>query len=244
MNSLELFRSGKLDEAVQALGAELRSNPLDAKRRTFLFELLCFAGDYDRAEKHLTVLAESNKQAGLGGLLYRAALHAERLRQQMFTRREWPRYSGEPKAISGTFDGKPFQSISDTDPRIGDNLEVFVAGSYMWIPLEHIAEIQIPAPTKLRDLLWTPALVKTGPTFKGHELGEVLIPVLAPMSSTHADEEVRLGRRTVFEPDQEYGEVPFGQKMLAVDDEEVPILEIRKLTFDVASGESRAAAAS
>src|SRR5438067_2530028 len=122
MNSLELFRSGKLNDAVQALGAELRSNPLDAKRRTFLFELLCFSGDYDRAEKHLAVLA--------------------------------------------------------------------------------------------------------------------------PMTSTHPDEEVRLGRTTVFEADSEYGEVPFGQKMLAVDDEEVPILEIRKLTFDVASGESRAAAAS
>ena len=244
MNSLELFRSGKLNDAVQALGAELRSNPLDAKRRTFLFELLCFSGDYDRAEKHLTVLAESNKQAGMGGLLYRAALHAERMRHEMFTKREWPRHAGTSKSVSGTLDGQPFQSISDTDPRIGDNLEVLVAGSYMWIPLEHIAEIEIPAPSKLRDLLWTPALVKTGPSFQGRELGEVLIPVLAPLTSSHSDEEVRLGRRTVYEADSEYGEVPFGQKMLAVDDEEVPILEIRKLTFDVASGESRAAAAS
>src|SRR5919108_1507677 len=130
MSSLELFRSGKLNEAVQALGAELRSNPLDAKRRTFLFELLCFSGDYDRAEKHLAVLAESNKQAGMGGLLYRAALHAERMRQEMFTKREWPRRSREPKPICGTLDGKPFQEISDTDPRISDNLEIFVAGSY------------------------------------------------------------------------------------------------------------------
>ncbi len=42
MKAQELFQAGKLDEAVQALGAELRDNPADARRRTFLFELLCF----------------------------------------------------------------------------------------------------------------------------------------------------------------------------------------------------------
>jgi type VI secretion system protein ImpE len=49
MNARELFQAGKLTEAVQALVAEVRDNPTDPKRRTFLFELLCFAGDYDRS---------------------------------------------------------------------------------------------------------------------------------------------------------------------------------------------------
>ena len=44
MNANELFRSGKLTEAIRALGEEIRQNPLDTKKRTFLFELLCFAG--------------------------------------------------------------------------------------------------------------------------------------------------------------------------------------------------------
>jgi type VI secretion system protein ImpE len=50
MNSRELYQAGRLDEAVQALGSELRNDPTDTKRRTFLFELLCFTGEYDRAE--------------------------------------------------------------------------------------------------------------------------------------------------------------------------------------------------
>ena len=41
MNSRELYRAGKLDEAVQALGSELRNDPTDTRRRTFLFELPC-----------------------------------------------------------------------------------------------------------------------------------------------------------------------------------------------------------
>ena len=56
----QLFQAGQLNEAVRALGAEVRDNPTDAQRRTFLFELLCFSGEYDRAEKHLNVLADGN----------------------------------------------------------------------------------------------------------------------------------------------------------------------------------------
>jgi len=51
MTATDLFQAGRLDEAVLALGVELRRDPTDSKRRTFLFELLCFSGEYDRAEK-------------------------------------------------------------------------------------------------------------------------------------------------------------------------------------------------
>ena len=84
MTAGQLFQAGKLDQAVQALGAELRDNPGDVQRRTFLFELLCFAGAYDRAEKHLDVLAQGGKDAQLGALLYEGALHAERTRAELF----------------------------------------------------------------------------------------------------------------------------------------------------------------
>ena len=77
MNATELYRAGRLKEAVQALGAELRDNPADAKRRTFLFELLSFAGEYERALKQLDILAQQGPQAEMGTLVYRAAVQAE-----------------------------------------------------------------------------------------------------------------------------------------------------------------------
>ena len=90
MTPLALYREGRLREAIKALGEELRSNPMDAKRRTFLFELLLFAGEYDRAEKQLDLLAGANADAAAGTLLYRSALYAERTRQAMFLNGETP----------------------------------------------------------------------------------------------------------------------------------------------------------
>src|SRR6266567_2627468 len=83
MTPQQLFQAGQLDEAIQALSAEVRDNPQDVKRRTFLFELLCFSGDLSRAEKHLDLAAQGSQQAEMGALLYHAALHAERTRRDL-----------------------------------------------------------------------------------------------------------------------------------------------------------------
>jgi type VI secretion system protein ImpE len=229
MNARDLFQAGKLDEAVQAVGAELRNDPTDVRRRTFLFELLCFSGEYDRAEKQLDILADSSHEAGVGSLVYRAALHAERLRREMFQKKTFPG-GGDGVSTPGNINGAPFESIEDGDPRIGDRLEVFAAGVYLWLPFEHISSVEIQPPKRLRDLIWIPALLKTGPACKGMELGEVLLPVLTPFAWKHPDSSVRLGRTTNWE--EEDGEVfPVGQKMLIVDGEEMPILDVRKLEF-------------
>ena len=73
--------------------------------------------------------------------------------------------------------------------------------------------------------------MRTGPEFRDKELGEVLVPALCPLSYKNADESVRLGRATVWEETEEGDVVPLGQKMLIVDGEEYPLLEVRKLEF-------------
>ncbi len=226
MTAAELYRDGKLEAAIQALSAELRDNPADPKRRTFLFELLCFAGEYDRAEKHLDVLAGASMDAATGALMYRAALAGERTRNELFAKKNYPSTPAEP--VRGTLNGSPFESLEDADPRIGPRLEIYAAGDYMWLPLAHIASIDLQAPKRLRDLLWAPAKVCTGAEFRSMELGEVLVPALSPFTFRHSDNAVRLGRATVWE-DQEGSPVPFGQKMLLVDGEEFPLLELRRL---------------
>lgn len=229
MNARTLLQEGKLDAAIESLGAEIRSNPTDAQRRTFLFELLCFAGEYDRAEKHLDILAGAGQQAVMGALLYRSALHAERTRRQMFMDGSFPRTDVGNHPVTGTLNGKPFSSISDADPRIGARLEIFAAGQYTWLPFYQIATVRMQAPGRLRDLLWPPAKVLTGENFKGMELGEIIIPALAPRSFESDDDAIRLGRVTEWVRWDDGSEAPVGQKVLLVDGEEFPLLELREL---------------
>jgi len=224
-------------DAMKALSAELRDNPTDARRRTFLFELLCFAGEWERADKQLEVLGQAGPESEMGVLLYRSALFAERQRHDLFQRGELPAEQEDRAAErNGMVNDKPFTYFADADPRTGARLELFAAGNYLLLPIEHVASIQIPPPKRLRDLIWTPAAVRTTPSFKGSELGEVLLPVLAPFSWRHPEEAVRLGRMTVWEKtDGAEFQVPFGQKVWQVDDEDVPFLELRALEFNSAS---------
>jgi type VI secretion system protein ImpE len=230
MSAERLLREGKLDEAVKALGDELRDNPGNIRSRTFLFELLCFRGDYDRASTHLKMLGSQSKDAGVGALLYEGALHAERLREAMFRTGDLPAALPEgASAISGTLNGRPFTSLTDADPRIGARLEIFAGGDYLWIPLNQVASIEMKPPARLRDLLWASTILQMGPGFQQRDLGEVLLPILCPLSFQDSDDQVRLGRITEWCRDEQGLEFPIGQKMLLVDGEEFPFLEIRKL---------------
>jgi type VI secretion system protein ImpE len=233
MTPQELFRTGKLADALRALSAEVRDNPADVRRRTFLFELLCFAGDFERADKQLEVLGQAGPASEIGVLLYRSAVYAERQRIDLFAKSEYPKPTEPPaEGNAGRFNDKPFSSFSDADPRIGARLELFAAGTYLLLPLEHVASVRMEPPKRLRDLLWIPAAVRAKASFKGAELGEVLLPALSPLSWQHSDEAVRLGRATVWEQrDGLDEEIPIGQKMWLVDNEEIPFLELRSLEF-------------
>ena len=74
-------------------------------------------------------------------------------------------------------------------------------------------------------------MVRTGPSFRGTELGEVLIPAIYPFSWKHPNEAVWLGRVTDWAADDDGNEYPSGQKVWLVDGEEVPFLEICSLEF-------------
>lgn len=231
MGVAELYREGKLKEAIQALGVEIRDNPADVRRRTFLFELLCLAGEYERASKHLALLSSVSPDAEVGAIVYRSAMVAERERQNAFQKRNYPESAGSAgtKPLSGTLNGRPFTSIEDADPRIGARFEVFLAGEYVWLPMEYVVSIKMEAPRFLRDLIWSTALIDTNAKFSDQKFGEVLMPAIYPLSWQHADDNVKMGRATDWQ-DTDEGAIPFGQKMLVLDGEEaVPFLEIREL---------------
>ena len=155
MHAEELFRAGRLGEAIDALGDELRDRPLDARRRSFLFELLAFAGQHERAARQLDVLGQAGATAEGGALLYKSALHADRERRELFERGAFPAAPVETSpALAGTLDGRRFLAITDADPRVGARLEVYAAGRYLLVPFAQVTSVRIEPPTHLRDLLW------------------------------------------------------------------------------------------
>lgn len=232
MKARTLYEQGELAGAIDVLGQELRDDPANLRKRTFLFELLCFAGQRDRAEKQLDVLARGGQDAEMGALLYRAALHADRERDKKFREEDFSRGEGGPPPVRGTLNGEPFQSLEDADPRIGARLEVFAGGQYTWLPLEHVSRLQVDEPRRLRDLLWVPARVQVGPELESLELGEVLLPVLSPLTADSTDDALRLGRATDWAETSDGLPFPVGQKLFLVDDEAVPILEVRELLIE------------
>src|SRR3979490_155140 len=232
MDAIALYKAGQLGPAIEALGTELRTQPSDIKRRTFLFELLCFAGAYARAEKQLDILAEANRDAFAGSMLYRAALHSQHTREDFFLDCQLPTRDAETGPISGSLNGTTFTSLEDEDPRFGSHLEVFIAGSYTLVPFRYIHRIEIAPPKRLRDLLWARAMLTTTSDFRLQNLGEVLLPVLSPGSWASGNDLVRLGRVTVWEnADGERDAFPLGQKSFLVDGEAYPFFSTHELTL-------------
>jgi type VI secretion system protein ImpE len=228
VNADELYREGRLSEAIEALNQVLRADPTDVRSRTFLFELLCFSGAFERARRQLDAISAADPELNLSAAWYQEALVAEEKRHEMFEKGELPDAGSSPSPVRGTLNGNPFTDLRDGDPRLGPRLEIIVGGRYTWMPLEHLAFLSMEPPKRLRDLYWAPVQIETTQALDGYA-GEALLPVMTPLAWQHPDDMVRLGRQTDWTDLESGEEAPVGQKLLLVDDEEFPLLEVREL---------------
>ncbi len=125
--------------------------------------------------------------------------------------------------VSGTLNGKPFDSLRDADDLFGPVLEVFAQGKYLWLSVEQVETIALNPPKVPRDLIWAPAKLVT----RAGEEGDVFLPALYPGSHEHPDDAVRLGRATDWTAD-----APVrgrGAKLFLAGDDGVGLLEWREL---------------
>jgi type VI secretion system protein ImpE len=96
MTASDLFKAGRLQEALQAQLQEVKDHPADQACRLFLFELAVFAGDLDRARKQIDALRYDDPGLEATRQRYRVLLDAEQARRRLFERGERPRFLGEP----------------------------------------------------------------------------------------------------------------------------------------------------
>jgi type VI secretion system protein ImpE len=94
----DLLAAGNPAAALKALQQQVRANAADVKLRTFLFQLLCVLGQWQRANEQLTVCGELD--AGTLAMVntYRSALQCEAVREAVFAGRITPHIFGPPAA--------------------------------------------------------------------------------------------------------------------------------------------------
>lgn len=102
MNAEESVKAGNLTAALSELQDAVRNNPAKPEYRTFLFQLLCVMGDWNRALTQLNVVADMDSNALLMAQTYRELLLCEAFRAEVFTGRREPLLFGEPNNWLGT----------------------------------------------------------------------------------------------------------------------------------------------
>lgn len=85
MNTIELFQAGDLTGALSAAVGEVKSDPTDVAARYRFCELLCFAGDWDRAATHLNAIFEQEPSMGGVVALVRQLMRAAEARERWLT---------------------------------------------------------------------------------------------------------------------------------------------------------------
>lgn len=96
MTATEAYRAGKLADATAAAIEQVRNNPADRGKRTFLAELLVYGGDLERADKQLDVLFQPDAADVMMVTLFRQLLRAETARREVFTQGRLPEFITPP----------------------------------------------------------------------------------------------------------------------------------------------------
>src|SRR5688572_29619697 len=92
----EHYEAGQLREAIAAATEDVKKNPTDSAKRGLLCELLCFAGDTDRADKQLDAIGHQEPKAAPTIIQYRQLVRAEQARQDFYTQGRLPEFIEPP----------------------------------------------------------------------------------------------------------------------------------------------------
>jgi type VI secretion system protein ImpE len=255
----QLLKDGRLDEGLKDLQKVVRDDPANAKPRIFLFQLLSVLGDWKRADTQLQILSEMDSDSMMLSRIFEPVLLCEAIRTEVFAGKRTPIIFGEPaewvgslvqamelfgkgefragaelrdKAFDaapmsgGKINGEVFEWIADSDERLGPVLEVILEGRYYWIPFCRIRQIFIEPVTDLRDLVWAPVqfVWENGGQAAGH------IPARYAGTERSGDSNLKLARKTDW-LNKSGVHIGLGQRILATNAGEYPLLEIRNIEF-------------
>lgn len=130
-----------------------------------------------------------------------------------------------PETAGGGEMTDAFSWIADSDGRIGPACEFVSAGGYRQVPFSVIQRMSVPQPTRLLDLVWAPAQIRSNnQTYYGY------FPARYPVSP-EADQQVKLGLITEWSQQSDIFSIGTGRKMFITDRGEFSLLEMAEINF-------------
>ena len=261
----EALKQGDLTAALEALQAQVRADPGDAKLRIFLFQLLCVMGDWKRAITQLKLCAELDALAVPMAQTYREGIICEVFREKVFAGEKDPLIFGEPaewvalmieanRAMAAGNVGqaaelraKAFDQVPDAPGTINGQAFDWIADADMRLgPLLEIvingkyywmpfANIATLKVDEPEDLR---DAVWTAAQLKLHNGGEfvALIPTRYAGTATSGDQAAMLARATTWADAGADTYIGTGQRLLTVGETDVALMDLRELTVEAPSG--------
>jgi type VI secretion system protein ImpE len=258
VNANELYKAGQLPEAIEEQLKEVKAHAGDQSKRLFLFELLAFAGDLERARRQIGVLNYTEPELVMAVHAYDQLLTAEEARRKLFGNGQAPQFlapapehvSLRLKAVDLLRQGQSAEAAATIAK--ADAAAPAVTGQLNGKPFSLFRDcddlfgpvLEVMAKGKY---FWVPleqidSLALSAPKFPrdllwltGHLAvregpeGDVFLPTLYPNSHDSPDNDIKLGRKTDWSSEAPVRGV--GLRTYIRDDDAIGILELRELTI-------------
>jgi type VI secretion system protein ImpE len=254
------FKAGKLQDAIDAQVQDVKANPADQGKRLFLFELLAFAGDLDRARRQIDALSYTEPELVAAVLAYKTLLDAEQARRRLFQDGVPPKLFGEApehvhwrlEAVNRLREKRPqeaaqcLEKAAEATPPVRGRLNDKPFSSLRDGDdlLAGVLEVMAQGAYYWVPLELVESLTLNPPKFPRDLLwaparlelaesgGNVFLPVLYPGSHEHPDNQIKLARATDWKGEEGDPILGVGVHSFLVDGDAVGLLEWRHLEVE------------
>lgn len=257
MTAAEHYQAGELDKAIEAAIQTVKAKPMDVPARFFLAELLCFAGDLERADRQLDTLMQQSPEMAMRLGLFRQLIRGETARQQLFSEGRPPEVLAEPDErmrlhleASIAFRERHAQEAVAALER-AEELRPKLAGSCDGKAFDDFRDLDdllagyLEVLTSNGKYYWVPLETVQKIEFAAPERamdliwrnalisveggpdGSVYIPVIYPGTTAGDDAQLKLGRGTDWIGGDSGPIRGVGQRMFLVGDEARPIMQMK-----------------
>lgn len=262
MTASELYQAGQLTAAIQAAIDEVKKNPADVGRRAFFCEMLCFAGDLERADKQIDTIITQKPDAGVTASLFRQLIRAEQSRTEVLQQGRAPETLAAPtpsmelilQASLASREGRGADAAALLEQ--AEAARPVVKGTCDGTPFEGLRDLDdltagvCEVLTSTGKYYWIPwetiELIEfrapehprdllwrpAKMTVRGGPDGEVYLPVIYSGTATQDDDSLRLGRSTDWQGEEGGVIRGVGQRTWLIGEEDRPLLSLQTLIFD------------